>query len=83
MKIREEHQEFLVRVREAGRKINPEAARIRAEKGYVLNVYALYPFGEDNYGAINYFAFRIRKRIVGLVSGYPRADPQSFKGARA
>jgi hypothetical protein len=57
MKIREEHQEFLVRVREAGHKINPEAAKIRAEIGNVLNVYRLDPFGEDNYGAVNYFAF--------------------------
>ena len=23
----------------------------------MLNVYRLYPFGEDNYGATNYFAF--------------------------
>jgi hypothetical protein len=57
MMTRKEHQEFLDRVREAGRKINPETARIWAEIGYVLNVYDLSPFGEDNYGATNYFAF--------------------------
>jgi hypothetical protein len=44
MMTREQHQEFLDRVRETGRKINPETARMRAEKGYALNVYDLYPF---------------------------------------
>ena len=83
MKIREEHQEFLVRVREAGRKINPETARIRAEKGYVLNVYDLYPFGEDNYGAINYFAFEPESELWVWFEDIPEPIRNRLEGARA
>jgi hypothetical protein len=94
MMTQKKYQEFLDRVREAGRKINAETAKIWAEKGYVLDVYNLYPFGDDNYGATNYFAFEpeselwvwfedipesIRNRLEARVhNGEPDADDLDF-----
>ena len=63
MMTQKKYQEFLDRIREAGRKINPETARIRAEKGNTLNVYNLYPLDEDCYGATNYFAFESESEL--------------------